>query len=324
MTRLLSLAVANEPCDADAVRWTAAEPERPARLLIVDDIADNRMILARRFARRGFVIVEADSGERALELIDEQPFDAVLLDVMMPGIGGLGVLKAVRRSRSPLDLPIIMVTAKAEAENVVEALQLQANDYVTKPVNFDVALARVTAQVDRKRANEQLRSANAALKAINDDLESRVEERTRNLVAMNKALHDEIDQRQKSEAQTRFLARHDPLTGLPNRRQFRDELVSGIACSSTDGTTPVAVLFVDLDGFKDVNDALGHSIGDLLLQQVATEFTAILGRSDRIARLGGDEFAILRVGSDGPAATLALAAQLIAIAARGRHILEQM
>ena len=316
MTRPLGLATADDLHRADAI-GAAVEPPR---LLIVDDIADNRLILTRRFARRGFAIVEADCGERALELIEQQPFDVVLLDVMMPGIGGLGVLKAVRRSRSPLDLPIIMVTAKAEAENVVEALQLQANDYVTKPVNFDVALARVNAQIDRKRADERLRSANEALRMINDDLEGRVEERTRSLVAMNQALQGEIEQRQKSEANTRFLALHDPLTGLPNRRQFWDELVSGIASSGIDGATPVAVLFVDLDGFKDVNDALGHSIGDLLLQQVAADFSAALGRSDRIARLGGDEFAILRAGIDPPASTIALAAQLIAIAARGRRI----
>ena len=319
MMRPLGLGAAIDP-RLDASR-EASKPEGPPRLLIVDDIADNRVILARRFARRGFAIVEADSGEQALKLIEQQPFDVVLLDVMMPGIGGLAVLKTVRLSRSALDLPIIMVTAKAEAENVVEALHLQANDYVTKPVNFDVALARVNAQIDRKRADERLRSANDALRAINDDLENRVEERTRSLVAMNRELHSEIEQRQKSEAHSRFLALHDPLTGLPNRRQFRDELITGIACSGIDGATPVAVLFVDLDGFKDVNDALGHSIGDLLLQQVASDFSAALGRSDRIARLGGDEFAILRSGNDQSASTIALAARLIAIAARGRSIL---
>lgn len=320
MTRSSGLA-ASARYDLEEAAASSPEPTSIARLLIVDDIADNRTILARRFARRGFAITEADNGERALELIGQQPFDVVLLDVMMPGINGLDVLRTVRQSLSPLDLPIIMVTAKADAENVVEALQLKANDYVTKPVNFDVALARVNAQIDRKRADERLRLANAALHQVNDELERRVEERTRSLVAMNQALQNEIEQRQRSEAQSRFLALHDPLTGLPNRRQFRDELVSGIASRASDGSASVAVLFVDLDGFKDINDALGHSVGDLLLQAVATDFSAALGRSDRIARLGGDEFAVLRVGNSQTAGTISLAARLIEVASRARQIL---
>jgi diguanylate cyclase (GGDEF)-like protein len=315
LARLDTSAVADVP-EGEATSCREAAP----RILIVDDIADNRAVLARRFVRRGFDVHEADGGAQALGMIDAQTFDLVLLDVMMPGIGGLDVLRTVRRTRSPLELPVIMVTAKVGAEDVVGALQLQANDYVTKPVNFDIALLRVNAQIDRKRAGERLRLANDALRRGNDDLERRVEERTRSLVKMNETLRVEIEQRERSESHSRFLAFHDALTGLPNRRQFRDDLVNAIATSGRDGLAPLAVLFVDLDGFKDVNDALGHSFGDLLLGEVATDFSDALGPTDRIARLGGDEFAILRVASFDAADTLALAGKLVEIACRRRSI----
>ena len=82
------------------------------RLLIVDDVSDNRTLLTRRFERRGFEVVEADSGFTAIELIDKEPFDLVLLDVMMPGIDGMETLKRIRSRKSASALPVIMVTAK--------------------------------------------------------------------------------------------------------------------------------------------------------------------------------------------------------------------
>lgn len=147
----------------------------PARLLIVDDVADNRAVLARRFERRGFQITEADGGLPALELLAEQAFDAVLLDVVMPDLSGTEVLKRVREKHAPAELPIIMVTAKAQSEDVVEALALGANDYVTKPVDFAIAFARVEAQVERKRAKEQLMQANASLIRQNEALRRAME-----------------------------------------------------------------------------------------------------------------------------------------------------
>lgn len=114
-----------------------------ARLLVVDDNEDNRDMLARRLERRGFVVETADSGEAAIALIDSRPFDLVLLDVMMPGMSGLEVLEQVRRTYPRAELPILMATAKSSSEDVVEALRLGANDYVTKPIDFPVVVARI-------------------------------------------------------------------------------------------------------------------------------------------------------------------------------------
>ena len=282
------------------------------RLLIVDDISDNRTILTRRFQRRGFEVVEADGGYAAIELIGRESFDLVLLDVMMPGIDGIETLKRIRSQKSASALPVIMVTAKAESDNIVDALELGANDYVTKPVDFAVALARVNTQISRRRAEQQVALANEELRKANEDLERRVEERTSRLVDANQRLKVEIADRQESQARSQYLAYHDSLTGLGNRLLFKEQLEEALKDVSV---TPyaLAVLFLDLDGFKAVNDTLGHSVGDLLLKSVATKLRDIIPRTDRIARLGGDEFAILQISATQPGSSIALAEKIIEI-----------
>jgi diguanylate cyclase (GGDEF)-like protein len=282
------------------------------RLLIVDDISDNRAILTRRFQRRGFEVVEADSGFAAIELINRESFDLVLLDVMMPGIDGIETLKRIRSQQSASALPVIMVTAKSESNNIVDALELGANDYVTKPVDFAVALARVNTQISRKRAEQQVASANEELRKANEDLERRVEERTSRLIDANQMLKVEIADREESQARSQYLAYHDSLTGLGNRLLFKEQLVEALKDVSVT-PHPLAVLFLDLDGFKAVNDTLGHSVGDLLLKSIATKLRDILPRTDRIARLGGDEFAILQISATQPGSSIALAEKIIEI-----------
>ena len=289
------------------------------RLLIVDDISDNRAILTRRFQRRGFEVVEADSGFAAIELINRESFDLVLLDVMMPGIDGIETLKRIRSQQSASALPVIMVTAKSESNNIVDALELGANDYVTKPVDFAVALARVNTQISRKRAEQQVASANEELRKANEDLERRVEERTSRLIDANQRLKVEIADREESQARSQYLAYHDSLTGLGNRLLFKEQLVEALKDVSVT-PHPLAVLFLDLDGFKAVNDTLGHSVGDLLLKSIATKLRDILPRTDRIARLGGDEFAILQISATQPGSSIALAEKIIEVVGQPNSI----
>src|SRR6201994_1561897 len=280
------------------------------RLLIVDDISDNRSILKRRFERRGFDVAEAESGLVAIEIIESSSFDVVLLDVMMPGIDGLETLRRIRAQKSASALPVIMVTAKAESVNVVDALELGANDYVTKPVDFAVALARVNTQIGRRHAEQKVALAHEALLSANEDLERRVEERTRRLTEANLRLKEEIAGREELQAKSQYLAHHDSLTGLGNRLLFKEQLEDALKDVSVT-SHPMAVLFLDLDGFKAVNDTLGHSIGDLLLKSIAAKLRDLLPPTDRIARLGGDEFAILQLSSAQPSSAISLAEQII-------------
>ncbi len=129
----------------------------PVRLLVVDDLADNRALLSRLFASRGFETAQADSGAAALAMIERQPFDAVLLDIMMPGMDGIEVLKIIRVTRSPSHLPVIMVSGKSAKMDIALALELGANDYITKPIDTADAFARVQNHLGRKPSQSALR-----------------------------------------------------------------------------------------------------------------------------------------------------------------------
>ncbi|MHC4714521.1 MAG: PP2C family protein-serine/threonine phosphatase [Planctomycetota bacterium] len=134
------------------------------KLLVVDDNEMNRDMLSRRLSRRGHTVLVAENGAKALEIIEKEPFDLILLDIMMPVMDGMQVLETVRRTRSASDLPIIMATAKSESEDVVKALKMGANDYVTKPLDFAVVLARLNTQLALKRASDALSAAHARMK----------------------------------------------------------------------------------------------------------------------------------------------------------------
>ena len=121
--------------------------------------------------------------------------------------------------------------------------------------------------------------------------------------------------REEADARSVYLAYHDPLTGLSNRLLFKEQLDAALQ-EGAQAPNSIAVLFVDLDGFKDVNDSLGHSVGDLLLKSIASRIRDVLPATDRIARLGGDEFAILHMDAGQPAAAISLAEQIIEVVSR--------
>jgi diguanylate cyclase (GGDEF)-like protein len=124
------------------------------------------------------------------------------------------------------------------------------------------------------------------------------------------ATHDDITEQRRAQADIERMARCDALTGLPNRLQFRERLSEALHTAGPDN--PVAVLCIDLDRFKAVNDTLGHPVGDQLLRAASQRLRQVSRQPDLVARLGGDEFAIIQVGAPQPAAALALAERLVA------------
>jgi len=147
---------------------------RRGSILVVDDSEYNRDALSRRLNQKGFLVETASDGALALECAANRAFDLILLDVEMPGMNGLEVLSRIRESRSQTELPVIMVTARAQSADVIEALGLGANDYITKPVDFPVALARIRTHLAHKWAVADLHESEeryaVAVRGANDGL----------------------------------------------------------------------------------------------------------------------------------------------------------
>ena len=288
----------------------------------------------------------------------------------MPEVSGLDALQELRKCYSSIELPIIMVTAKNQSDDIVRALDMGANDYLTKPIDFPVALARISTQLSHKMAQEALRESEEryalAARGANDGLwdwnlltnavyfsprwksmlgfqEHEVGDR---LEEWFERIHDADRERVREEitAHQRGLTPHfesehrllhkdggfrwmlsrglsvfdvsgkalrmagsqtditerkvsDPLTGLPNRLLFIDRLGRLIKHSKRHKDHLFAVLFLDLDGFKMINDSLGHLVGDQLLVGVANRLEKCLRSSDTVARLG-ETFTVARLGGD--------------------------
>ncbi len=141
-----------------------------AHLLVVDDNELNRDMLSRRLERKGYTVDIAEDGYKALELIDQNTYDLILLDIMMPGISGIDVLEQLRKTYSITDLPIIMATAKNDGQTIVQTLQLGANDYVTKPLQFAEVLARVQTQLSiRQQAQKSQTRTSGSFHKLEDN-----------------------------------------------------------------------------------------------------------------------------------------------------------
>lgn len=265
-------------------------------LLLIDDQPENLDMLSRRLERRGYRVTRR---LHALDLeadLAQGGYDLVLLDWMMPQRSGAQALSGLRGTFSKEVLPVIVVTALNDGAVVAEALALGANDYVTKPIDFQVLLARMGAQL-------QMRANVLAQLKMQDELTETVSAQKTELADVTASLSAEIAERKSAELRAETLAKHDSLTGLFSRNYFLDLLQQQTASAAHLG-----VLHVSLDRFKSVNDVYGHRIGDRLLQMVAQRIAALVGPQRPVARIGGDEFAILvpELGSDADALSLAV------------------
>ena len=223
------------------------------KILVAEDDPISRRSLEVMLAKWGYDVTVAGDGVEALKsLRSADPPRLAILDWMMPGLDGTQICQQIRNAdRNPYTY-IILLTAKDRKENVVEGLDAGADDYVVKPFDMQELNARL-------RAGERILKLQSRLVTAQESLETQ--------------------------------ATHDPLTNLPNRLLFSDQLTRKLAEAQCGGKT-LAVMFLDLDHFKIVNDCLGHSTGDLLLSHVAARLTERMHKADVVARMGGDEFTI--------------------------------
>ena len=245
------------------------------KILVVDDTPANLVAMRRLLAHAGAELHEASSGNEALALCLDHEFAVILLDVNMPDMDGFEVASLLAEAEQAHETPIIFVTAAyADDLNRLKGYRSGAVDYIAKPINDAILQSKV-------RVFLELYGARAKLEQALEELSER-----------NEQLQREIAERERIEAQVRHQATHDMLTGLPNRMLFHDRLGAALR-QATAGGAGFALVLLDIDGFKGVNDRHGHPAGDALLQAIAARLKLNLRVGDTVARLGGDEFALI-------------------------------
>jgi diguanylate cyclase (GGDEF)-like protein/PAS domain S-box-containing protein len=380
-------AAARAPATLDGSNNSAVEQER---LLVIDDEEVNRDVLSRRLRRAGYAVETANDAPEGLRKVSESSFDMVLTDNLMPGMSGIELLKEIRKTTSASELPVIIVSAVSESDQIVAALSLGANDYITKPIDFSVAIARIRTQLARRHADRAMRAnqesyALAALgakdgvwdwnlatdeiaysprwkellgylpeeiQASKDEWFERIHPEDR--VAVEREIARYLEEPAGREFYCEHRLRHrdgiyrwmlcrgglhkapeasgkhligsladittsksyDALTGLPNRLLLIERLTPLIEQCRKSECSNFALLFIDLDGFKLVNDSLGHTAGDHLLKNVAKrlqEGVRAKGRrhSDEVVRFGGDEFVALLTDLERPSQAMAIGERLL-------------
>ncbi|MCC5619043.1 EAL domain-containing protein [Nostoc sp. CHAB 5836] len=255
-------------------------------ILIIDDMADNLRVLSSILTREGYKVRKALNWQMALTATQTLLPDLILLDIMMPEVDGYEICQTFKAWELTADIPVIFISALDDVFDKVKAFKVGGVDYITKPFEFQEVLVRVQNQL-------ALRSAQLEILKLNVELEHRVKQRTGELEKALQKLQQEINYRQKLQSQLLDIALHDSLTGLPNRVLFIRRLENALNQAKQECSYQFAVLFLDCDRFKVVNDSLGHSVGDELLIAIAHRLQACLMPIDTLARLGGDEFGIL-------------------------------
>jgi diguanylate cyclase (GGDEF)-like protein len=237
-----------------------------------------------------FDVVTAESGEEALRKVLSQQFAVILLDVNMPGMDGFETAEIIHSHPRSAAVPIIFITAHyADEINRLKGYQKGAVDYLFTPIIPQILQNKVSVFVELAKKNLLLQAQTRELAELNRDMQV---QQMQDLKRINAALESEIIERRQAEERAHGLATRDPLTGLLNRRSLVEHLEHSVAAASR-YERGLAVLFLDMDRFKTINDTLGHDVGDELLIQVAARIKTAVRESDMVARLGGDEFVVL-------------------------------
>jgi two-component system cell cycle response regulator len=221
-------------------------------ILVADDDRLTREHTASLLQAQGFTVETVEDGQLAVERVARGGVDLVLLDVMMPKMGGLETCRVLKSLAREAFLPVVLVTVKADSASRVEGLKIGADDYVCKPFDEQELLARIDAMLRIKKLHDQVNSARARLERVSV---------------------------------------HDELTGLYNYRYLHSRLSEEFKRAER-YHEPLGCIVVDVDGLKTHNDAAGRAAGDRVLVDVADVIRVTVREIDVIARFGGDEFLV--------------------------------
>lgn len=225
---------------------------RSARVLLVDDSADNVNLLSDILEAKGYTnLASVLDPSDVCKLHAQNDYDLILLDMHMPRLNGLDVMKQLKEVEKDAYLPVLAITGDQRYR--IAALEAGARDFVAKPYDF-----------------------------------AELEIRMRNAIEVRLLYKAMTEQSRLQEEK----ALHDALTGLPNRRLLADRIETAMQYARRHHQM-LAVMYMDLDGFKQVNDQHGHACGDGLLKEVADRLRSVTRHEDTIARIGGDEFVMV-------------------------------
>ena len=245
---------------------------QPIKVLVVDDDGKLRRLVGHLLRSAGYQVLEARDGEEGLAQALQETPQIIVTDWTMPGMSGLELCRTLRRMESGRRTFVLVLTAKEDEERALEAFNAGADDYVTKPFNPRILLARV--------------QAGRRLIELQQQVESDKVDRLKQVAEMGL-----MTRKLRTAALTDFL------TELPNRRYATSRLEQEWAAAERLGR-PLSVVLIDIDHFKRINDEHGHDIGDLVLQATAQALRSRTRRGDVVCRLGGEEFLVLNVNSD--------------------------
>lgn len=233
-----------------------------ANILIVDDSKLIAHVAKTMLNKQGHEVILAQDGKAGLEAAKSGQPDIILLDLIMPVMDGYEVCEHLKADETTREIPIIMVTSKAETADKVKGLQMGALDYVTKPFDEAELIARVNIHLRLRELYQEVQRQNRLLQE---------------------------------------MANRDGLTGLYNHRYFHEQLSQDFLRAKRYHESLTCVM-LDIDFFKKFNDTYGHQTGDVVLNNLAQVIEASTRESDLSARYGGEEFALVMYHTDQKAA----------------------
>ena len=242
-----------------------------SKVLVVDDVPLNRKLQQAYLDAVGYRVVLAQDGVEALQRVEEEWPDLILLDVMMPKMNGFQVCRKLKNNESTQFIPVILVTALNEIEDKIKGIEAGADDFICKPFNKLELLARVKSLI--------------RIKHLHDELELKIKE----LETTQKKLYQ--------------LAITDGLTELFNYRYFNEELAHELTRAVRHNLN-VSVAMLDIDYFKNYNDTNGHPAGDKVLRTIAKLLRTNIRKIDVAARYGGEEFALILIETNKESAAI--------------------